>query len=161
LSGLVRRRLSSRIGVLGVAVVAAAGAFAGDHFSYLIGRSAGDRWLRDAAPETRRARAVAKGRKLLDERGAPIIIACRYIPGARTAVTLTAGATRFALAKFSTFDGVAAFTWGSYSALIGYLGGQAFEEQPLKGLGLGLGIALGVSLLVEVIRHQRAKRVTA
>ena len=70
-------------------------------------------------------------------------------------------ATRFALAKFTPFDAIAALTWASYSALIGYLGGNAFEEQPLKGLGLGLGIALGVSLLVEVVRHQRAKRLTA
>jgi membrane-associated protein len=147
--------------LVGIIVFAAAGAFVGDHISYFIGRFAGDRWLRDASEESRRKKLVAKGRHLLDERGAPIIIACRYIPGARTAVTLTSGATRFALAKFSFFDGVAALTWGTYSAMIGYLGGQAFEEQPLKGLGLGLGIALGVSLLLEVVRHQRAKRVTA
>jgi membrane protein DedA with SNARE-associated domain len=147
--------------LVGIIVCAAAGAFVGDHISYFIGRFAGDRWLRDAGAQTRRKKLVTKGKQLLDERGAPIIIACRYIPGARTAVTLTAGATRFALAKFSPFDAVAAITWATYSALIGYLGGNAFEEQPLKGLGLGLGIALGVSLLVEVIRHQRAKRVTA
>lgn len=144
-----------------IIVCASAGAFAGDHISYFIGRFAGGKWLNDAGQETRRKKLVTKGRHLLDERGAPIIIACRYIPGARTAVTLTAGATRFALAKFSLFDGIAALTWGTYSTLIGYLGGHAFEEQPLKGLGLGLGIALGISLLVEVIRHQRAKRVTA
>jgi membrane protein DedA with SNARE-associated domain len=144
-----------------IILAAAAGAFAGDHISYFIGRLAGDRWLRDAPEVSRRKKLVAKGRNLLDERGAPIIIACRYIPGARTAVTLTSGATRFALAKFSFFDAIAAMTWATYSTLIGYLGGQAFEEQPLKGLGLGLGIALGVSLLLEVVRHQRAKRVTA
>jgi membrane-associated protein len=144
-----------------IIVAAAAGAFAGDHISYFIGRAAGDRWLRDAASETRRARAVAKGRKFLDDRGGPIIIACRYIPGARTAITLTSGATAFPLAKFSFFDAIAALTWGIYSAMIGYLGGTAFEEEPLKGLGLGLGIALGISLLIEVVRHQRAKRVTA
>ena len=147
--------------LVGIIVCAAAGAFAGDHVSYFIGRFAGGKWLDGAGEETRRSRLVTKGRHLLDERGAPIIIACRYIPGARTAVTLTSGATRFALAKFSFFDGVAAITWATYSAMIGYLGGQAFEEQPLKGLGLGLGIALGVSLLLEVVRHQRAKRVTA
>jgi membrane-associated protein len=43
--------------------------------------------------------------------------------------------------------------------MVGYIGGEAFEEDPLKGLGLGLGIALGVSALIEVIRHLRARRV--
>jgi hypothetical protein len=41
--------------------------------------------------------------------------------------------------------------------LVGYLGGSAFEDDPLKGLGLGLGLALTVSLLVEAIRHVRRR----
>ena len=74
---------------------------------------------------------------------------------------IAAGAVRYPLRKFSFFDGIAALSWGIYSATVGYVGGEAFEEDPLKGLGLGLGIALAVSGLVEVVRHVRARRVTA
>jgi membrane-associated protein len=141
--------------VFAVIGVAAAGAFAGDHISYLIGRTAGDRGLRK--PGTRKAAALERGGRLLADRGGTILIVCRYIPGARTAITLTAGAVRYPLSRFSLFDGVAALSWGAYSALIGYLGGAAFEEEPLKGLALGLGLALTVALLVEVVRHLRRR----
>ena len=61
----------------------------------------------------------------------------------------------YRLRSFSFFDGIAALSWGTYSALIGYIGGEAFEESPWKGLALGLGIALTVTLSVELIRHFR------
>ena len=134
--------------------VAALGAFAGDHISYLLGRTAGGR----VGPGTRKAAALERGGKLLADRGGTILIVCRYIPGARTAITLTAGATRYPLRSFSLFDGIAALSWGAYSALVGYVGGAAFEDAPLKGLALGLGIALTVTLMVELTRHLRGHR---
>ena len=144
-----------------IILAAAAGAFVGDHISYFIGRTAGRRLMDRAAEGSRKQRAFKQAHKLIEERGGVILVVCRYIPGARTAITLTAGAVRYELRKFSFFDGIAALSWGIYSAMVGYIGGEAFEEDPLKGLGLGLGIALGVSALVEVIRHLRARRVTA
>jgi membrane-associated protein len=143
--------------VFAVIGVAAAGAFAGDHISYMIGHTAGGRLLERAKPGSRKAAALQRGGKLLDERGGTILIVCRYIPGARTAITLTAGAVRYPLRTFSAFDGIAALSWGTYSAMIGYVGGAAFEEEPLKGLALGLGLALTVTLLVEVVRHARRR----
>lgn len=139
---------------------AAAGAFLGDHISYFVGRTAGVRLRARAKPDSRKAKAFNQAEKLIDERGGVILIVCRYIPGARTAITLTAGATLYPLRKFTLFDGIAALSWGTYSALVGYIGGEAFEEDPLKGLGLGLGIALTVTLLVEVIHRLRSKRLT-
>jgi len=73
--------------------VAALGAFAGDHISYLIGRTAGGR----LGSGSRKAAALKRGGRLLADRGGTILIVCRYIPGARTAITLTAGATRYPL----------------------------------------------------------------
>ena len=144
-----------------IILAAAAGAFVGDHISYFIGRTAGRRLMDRAAEGSRKQRAFRQAHKLIEQRGGVILVVCRYIPGARTAITLTAGAVRYELRKFSFFDGIAALSWGIYSAMVGYIGGEAFEEEPLKGLGLGLGIALGVSALVEVIRHLRARRVAA
>ena len=143
--------------LVGIIAAAAAGAFAGDHISYLLGRTAGGRLLGRAAPGRRKAAALERGGRLLDDRGGTILIVCRYIPGARTAITLTAGAVAYPLRRFSMFDGVAALSWGTYSALVGYLGGAAFEDEPLKGLALGLGIALTVTLMVELVRHLRRR----
>jgi membrane protein DedA with SNARE-associated domain len=143
--------------LVGIIAAAALGAFAGDHISYLIGRTAGGRVLRRGQPAGRKARALERGRGLLEERGGTILVVCRYIPGARTAITLTAGAVAYPLRSFSLFDGMAALSWGTYSALIGYVGGAAFEDDPFKGLALGLGLALTVALLVEVARHLRRR----
>jgi membrane-associated protein len=141
-----------------VIVVAALGAFAGDHISYLLGRTAGGRVLRGAASGSRKAAALERGGRLLADRGGTILIVCRYIPGARTAITLTAGAVHYPLRSFSLFDGIAALSWAAYSSLVGFVGGAAFEDAPLKGLALGLGIALTVTLLVESVRHLRRRQ---
>ncbi len=145
----------------GVIVAAGLGAFVGDHISYLVGRTAGGKVVRGAKPGSRRAKALAAGRKLLDDRGGIILIVCRYIPGARTGVTLTAGAVRYPLRSFTFFDGIAAASWATYSALIGYVGGEAFEDDPLKGLALGLGLALTVTLGVELVRQLRRQKAAA
>lgn len=147
--------------LVGVIVLAALGAFAGDHVSYMIGRTAGGRALEGAKAGSRKATALERGGKLLRDRGGTILIVCRYIPGARTAITLSAGALRYPLRSFSFFDGIAALSWGTYSALVGYIGGAAFEDDPFKGLALGLGIALTVTLSVEVVRHLRRRPVAA
>jgi membrane protein DedA with SNARE-associated domain len=147
--------------LVGVILAAAAGAFVGDHISYFIGRTAGEKLMKRAKPGSRKAAAWARGHKLLEERGGVILIVCRYIPGARTAITLTAGAVAYRLRAFSFFDGIAALSWGTYSALVGYIGGEAFEEEPWKGLALGLGIALSVTFAVELIRHLRRPRTAA
>jgi membrane-associated protein len=144
--------------LFGVIAVSALGAFIGDHISYFIGRFAGEKAMHRAKPGSRRAAAWARGHKLLTERGGAFLVVCRYIPGARTAVTLTAGAVGYRLRSFSFFDGIAALSWGTYSALVGYVGGEAFEESPWKGLALGLGIALTVTFTVELIRHLRRPR---
>jgi membrane-associated protein len=141
-----------------VIVVAALGAFAGDHISYLLGRTAGGRVRRGAASGSRKAAALERGGRLLADRGGTILIVCRYIPGARTAITLTAGAVHYPLRSFSLFDGIAALSWAAYSSLVGFVGGAAFEDAPLKGLALGLGIALTVTLLVEAVRHLRRRQ---
>ena len=117
--------------------------------------------LRRAKPDSRKAAALERGGTLLADRGGTILIVCRYIPGARTAVTLSAGAVAYNLRKFSFFDGIAALTWATYSTLVGYIGGQAFEDDPWKGLGLGLGIAIGISGAIELVRHLRRPKTAA
>ncbi|MFG1682039.1 DedA family protein [Nonomuraea sp. NPDC049269] len=133
-----------------VIVVAALGAFAGDHVSYLIGKKSGGR-LRDRKAFVWAANALA-------ERGGMVLVVARYIPGGRTATTLTMGAVRHPLRSFTFFDAIAASSWAVYSGLIGFFGGMAFENDPIKGLLLGLGIALSITGVVEAVRWSRKRR---
>ncbi|MFI6793555.1 DedA family protein [Nonomuraea sp. NPDC050383] len=133
-----------------VILVSALGAFAGDHVSYLIGSR--------AAGRLRERRALVWARRALAERGGLVLVIARYIPGGRTATTLTMGAVRHPLRSFTFFDAIAASSWAVYSALIGFFGGMAFENDPVKGLLLGLGIALSVTGVVELVRWARKRR---
>lgn len=141
-----------------VVMVASLGAFVGDHISYTIGRLGGVRLLALTAEASRSRKATGWAARALAQRGGLILVVARYIPGGRTAVTLTCGTTRFPLRTFSFFDSIAALSWGTYSTLIGYFGGRAFEGDPLHGLLTGLGIAITITVIVELVRHGRAKR---
>lgn len=134
-----------------VVAVAAAGAFLGDHVSYLLGRSA-----RGLA--RRRPSAMDWARRMLAERGGLTLVVARYVPGGRTAVTLTAGALGYPPRRFTPFVALAAVTWAGYSAAVGHLGGRAFEDDPLHGLAAGLGLALSITVVVESIRQYRRRR---
>jgi len=139
-----------------VIVVAAVGAFAGDHISYAIGRTTNHR-LRGGR---RSGKAFAWAERALAERGGLVLVVARYIPGGRTACTLTMGAVAYPRRSFALFDGLATVSWALYSALIGYVGGAAFENDPVKGLLLGLGIALSITAVAETVRHVRRRRTT-
>jgi membrane protein DedA with SNARE-associated domain len=143
-----------------VILVAALGAFAGDQVSYAVGRLAGPVLYERARPGGRRRAALDRARAALGARGGVIILVSRYVPGGRTAVTLTAGAVGYRWRRFATFGAVAATTWGTYAALIGYLGGAAFEHNPLEGLLLGLGLAAVLTVAVELTRHLLRRRRT-
>ena len=140
-----------------VIVVAALGAFIGDHVSYALGRGAGGRLLDRVKPGTKRHTAVQWARRSLEERGGLVLVVARYVPGGRTAVTLTMGSVRFPLRSFTPFAALAAVSWGAYCTLVGFIGGKAFEDNPLKGVVLGIGLALLVTLVVELVRHRLRK----
>ena len=141
-----------------VIVVAALGAFIGDHLSYALGRGAGGRLLDRVKPGTKRHTAVQWARRSLEERGGLVLVVARYVPGGRTAVTLTMGSVRFPLRSFTPFAALAAVSWGAYCTLVGFIGGKAFEDNPLNGVVLGIGLALLVTLVVELVRHRLRKR---
>jgi membrane protein DedA with SNARE-associated domain len=141
-----------------VVVVAALGAFAGDCTSYALGHRLRHGVARRAGTGTRRAAALARARRTLDDRGGVIIVVARYVPGGRTAVTLTAGAVGYPFRRFAGFAALAAVSWGLYGTLVGLVGGAAFENDPLKGLALGLGLALSVTAVVEITRHYLRRR---
>ena len=95
----------------------------------------------------------------LEVRGFYLIIVARFIPGGRTAVTFSSGYTHaMSYRRFVVADAIAAVIWGSYAALLGYVGGTQFEEEPWKGLLLAFVVAVSLAGLVELVRHLRQRR---
>jgi membrane-associated protein len=131
---------------------AAAGAFVGDNTSYALGRSGGRLicpWLRGR----RRQATVRWARRELDRRGGVIVVVARFVPGGRTAATLTAGLTRYAPQRFAPFAAIAAVSWALYAALLGYFGGRAFHDRPWLAVLVAFALAAGLTLTVELIRR--------
>lgn len=136
----------------------AAGAFAGDNGSYWLGRRFGARVRERFFSGEKAQRRITWAEDQLAARGGVLIAIARFIPGGRTAITLTAGTVHYPWRRFVFFDGIAAVIWASYAALLGYFGGHTFENDPWKGLLLALGIAFTVAGLTEGIRWLRDRR---
>jgi len=148
-------------GDLSLAVVvpaAAAGAFLGDNTAYWIGRRFGTRVVDRFFSGEKSRRRIEWAERQLTERGGELIAIARFIPGGRTAVTLSAGLLEFPWRRFILFDAAAAVGWALYASLLGYFGGHAFEHEAWKGLLLALGIAFAVAAGVEVTRWVLKRR---
>jgi membrane-associated protein len=143
---------------LGFVIAAgAAGAYAGDSSAYLLGRRADERLKRRLFRGDKGARRQAWAEGMLERHGGPLIFGARFVPGGRTATTVSAGVLRMRWARFAAFAAAAALGWALYAALLGYLGGRAFEDNPLWGLLVGFGLAAVTFLIVEVVRRARTR----
>ena len=140
-------------------IAAALGAFVGDNISYAGGHFLGERLQRRFFAGEKAKKRLAWADRTLRERGWYLIIVARFIPGGRTVTTFTAGFTSaVSWRKFLLFDAIAAAIWGSYTVLLGYVGGRSFEEEPWKGLLLAFGVAVAVTGVVEAVRYLRHRR---
>ena len=142
-----------RIGIL--VALAALGAFLGDNLSYLLGRRfapAVNRRFFSSAKSAHR-RAWAQG--ALERYGARLILVCRFVPGGRTAVTLTCGLVGYRRGPFAAATAVSGTVWACYAFLVGRLGGKAFENRPWAGFLVALSAAFALSAIVEIGRRSR------
>ena len=129
-----------------VIVVAAIGAVCGDNIAYEIGKRA-EPWINRRFSGPKAAARLAWARHLLHTRGAGLIVIARFIPGGRTAITITAGTTQMPRGRFVAATIVAGVIWATYAALLGYYGGTRFEDSPTKALLLAFALATAVLLL--------------
>jgi len=128
---------------------AALGAFLGDNLAYLIGRRFGKRATERFSGEKGKRR-MKWAEQQIEERGGELIVVARFIPGGRTAVTLSSGTLAYPWRRFALFDGVAALSWALYAALLGYYGGKTFES--FWGLVLALLTAFAIAGSIELVR---------
>ena len=104
-----------------------------------------------ATPKGMRAREWAE--RSLGRFGMQLIVVCRFIPGGRTAVTLTCGLVGYPRRRFIAATAVAAVIWALYAFLLGRIGGRAFEDKPWVGLVIAFGASIAISGVIEGIRR--------
>jgi membrane-associated protein len=138
-----------------VVAVGAVGAFIGDTGAYGIGRVVDGRGRRLLFGGRRGARRFELVERAFAARSGFLILVGRFVPGGRTAVAVTAGATSFPFRRFAVFGLSAATLWSTYASLVGYLGGRVFEDEPLNALLLGFAVAATAALLIEAVRRAR------
>ena len=135
-----------------VIVVAAAGAFIGDNMSYLIGREASDWVMRRQTRTEKGKRRMASIVEQVHERGGLLLITARFIPGGRTALTLSCGVTKQPRRWFVGWAAVAAVIWGNYAALLGFIGGKSFEDNHTLAFVIAFVSAFSITLVIELVR---------
>lgn len=143
-------------------LAAAAGAIAGDHMSYGIGR-----WTQRGRPQPGRRssdRRIGKAERLqvwagrqLERRGPALLLVARFIPGGRTASTFMAGRTAYSLRRYTPTTIGAGLLWATFATMLGYIGGRTFHEQTLLATGLGMVLAIGFATLVELVLSWRER----
>jgi hypothetical protein len=48
--------------------------------------------------------------------------------------------------------------WATYAALLGRIGGEAFEDDHTKAFLFAFGLAIATNVVIEIARHRRKKR---
>lgn len=138
-----------------VILAGASGAFFGDNLAYTIGHRFEPRVNAWAARRPNRADRLAQAGHQIRKRGGPLLITARFIPGGRTVLTISSGITQQPRRWFATWVAIAGVIWATYAAGLGYLFGQAFEDDHAIAFWLAFGTALGITALIEIIRWIR------
>jgi membrane-associated protein len=137
-----------------IALVIAAGAVGGilgDNLFYFLGRRFGRRVAGSLIRGKRAGELYRRAERQIRIRGGTIVLAGRFIPGGRTATTFACGTVDYPYRRFLPIDAVAATAWAAYTALLGYIGGNAFRDALWQPLLIGLGVAVVVGLCAEVL----------
>ena len=137
-----------------IVLVAAAAALAGDAACYLVGRTIGlERWRWMRAPRAQAAFAWARVR--LERRAALVLFTARFIPFARLAVNLTAGATRLPAPRYLAVAGLAALAWALYQALVGAAVAALVPGGPVVAVVVSVVFAVGLGLAIDAVLARR------
>ena len=139
-----------------VIAVAALAALIGDLGCYGLGRWAGLerwRWMRRQPVQA----ALISARARLSRRMAVVLFTARFIPFARLAVNLSAGASRLPLARFTGIAGAAALGWAAYQAIIGATVAAIVPGGPVVGVIVSVAVAISLGLAIDALLVRRAR----
>jgi membrane-associated protein len=131
-----------------VLAVAAFAAALGDTACYLVGRVIGlDRW---AWMRTSRVRAALSwAQRRLDQRTALVLFTARFIPFARLAVNLAAGAARIPAPRYLLIASLAACGWALYQALIGAVIAAILPGGPVVAVVASVVVAIVLGAAID------------
>ncbi len=140
-----------------VIVMGALGAFFGDSIAYYLGGRFGPAITRLVGRRKGDGdEKMTKAAEQIDKRGGLLLITARFIPGGRTLMTLSCGATaRPYRSWFVPWDALAATLWATYAAIIGYFFGEIFKDNHSQAFWLAFGTALAITGLIELVRWSR------
>jgi len=140
-----------------VIIAGATGAFLGDNLAYVLGRRFSPWINRRAETRPKTAKRLEWARDQIKARGGPLLVTARFIPGGRTALTVTSGLTHQPQGWFARWIGVAAVVWATYAAGLGFVFGNRFKDNHTAAFLLAFGAALSITLIIEIVRHVRSK----
>lgn len=137
-----------------VIVCATVAAVAGDVACYLVGRHVGtERWGWMRAPRVRRALEWAHRR--LDAGTATVLFTARFIPFARLAINLVAGASRIHAVRYLLLILVASAGWAAYQASVGAVVAVLVPGGAVVGVLVSIVVAVGLGLLIDLLVRRR------
>lgn len=139
-----------------VIVAGAVGAALGDNSAYFIGNRLSGLIRRRAERSPKLAHRLEWANQQIGIRGGPLLVTARFIPGGRTALTLSCGITHQPKRWFVAWILLAVSIWATYAAVLGYVFGDTFDHT--TALILAFVTALAINGLIELVRHMRARQ---
>ena len=138
------------LSIVGVVVVAAAGAIIGDNIGYWLGREGGRRLLYRYALLTRFAeRVMPPAERFFARHGGKAVFLARFFGGVRVTGAWMAGITRMAWWRFLFWNAAGGIVWAIGVGLVAYYVGKAAADT-IASYGVYAGIAVAVVIVLAI-----------
>ncbi|MEV6412869.1 VTT domain-containing protein [Kribbella sp. NPDC051718] len=158
-AGAVLASHSNPIGLVGVLIAGAGGAYVGDLIVYAACRAGGEKlaqrvgWLRNNA-------SLDALRVRLAEHEITVLLTSRLIPGGRVPVLLAAGLAGYRWHRFAVVDLISSSLWAVVYMAIGLLGYALFPK-PWQGVVAAIALVLLTTVVSSLIQRWRKKSAAA
>lgn len=158
-AGAVLASHSNPIGLVGVLIAGAGGAYVGDLIVYAACRAGGERlakrvgWLRENA-------SLDALRDRLANHEITVLLTSRLIPGGRVPVLLAAGLAGYRWHRFAVVDLAASSLWAAVYMAIGLLGYALFDK-PWQGVVAAIVLVLLTTVVSSLVQRLRKKKAAA
>jgi membrane-associated protein len=141
------------LGIFWVFVAGWLGAMGGDLIGFGAGRLGSEKivhWMTRAMGEERQVTVA----KLFAERGGPVLVLGRFVPGLRILTALTAGSVGMPLRRYLSYEVPGAALWSLYASAIGYFVGNRSDGKLWVSLVVGFLATAVITLVLGRIWRQ-------